>query len=231
MEFVYIQYRFGFPGGRELSFKLRLDPNTFESVEATPPSPAAWTTLANHQCPNCPLRPEERPLCPAALGLSRVLESFMSLDAFAPVQVEVTTPERTFLAKLPTQKALSSFAGLIMATSGCPHTVFLRPMARFHLPFANADETLYRATSMYLLAQHFRQKQGETPDLAFDGLTERYRQLQTVNTAMTDRLKSAYGRSAAAQAIGTLDLFAHNLPYDIRSDLEHLRRLFEPYFS
>lgn len=231
MEFVYIQYRFGFPSGRELAFKLRLDPNTFESVEATPASPPAWTALTNRQCPNCPLKPDERPLCPAAIGLSRVLESFMNLDAFAPVQVEVTTPERSFLNKLPIQKALSSFAGLIIATSGCPHTVFLRPMARFHLPFATADETLYRATSMYLLAQQFRHKQGEAPDLAFEGLTDRYRELQTVNTAMTDRLKNAYGKSAAAQAIGTLDLFSHNLPYDIRSELSRLRRLFEPYFS
>jgi hypothetical protein len=229
MEFVYIQYRFGFPGGREKNFKLRLDPKTWEAVEATPPSPPAWTVLTSHQCPNCPIDPLDRPLCPAALGLSRVLDGFVNLDAYAPVQVEVTTTDRTFTAKLPVQKALSSLAGFIMATSGCPRTAFLRPMARFHLPFASDDETLYRATSMYLLAQHFRQKAGEAPDYELDGLADRYRELQTVNTAMTERLREAYGRGAAAQAIGKLELFTHNLPFDIRSELARLRQLFDPY--
>ena len=34
--------------------------------------------------------------------------------------------------------------GLIMATAGCPWTDRLRPMARFHLPFATEAETVYR---------------------------------------------------------------------------------------
>jgi hypothetical protein len=231
MEFIYIQYRFGFPGGREQIFKLRLDPRTFEAVESTPSSPPAWTVLTSHQCPNCPIDPLDRALCPAALGLSRVLDGFINLDAFSPVQVEVTTPERTFTAKLPLQKALSSLAGFVMATSGCPRTSFLRPMARFHLPFASDDETLYRATSMYLLAQHLRDKSGEAPDYELAGLADRYRELQSVNTAMTERLKEAYGHGAAAQAIGKLELFSHNLPFDIRAELERLRQLFDPYLE
>ena len=51
------------------------------------------------------------------------------------------------------QQAMSSVLGLIMATSGCPWTDRLRPMARFHLPFASEAETLYRSVGMFLLAR------------------------------------------------------------------------------
>ena len=37
-----------------------------------------------------------------------------------------------------------------MALSGCPVLEQLKPMARFHLPFASVEETIYRAASMYL---------------------------------------------------------------------------------
>jgi len=230
MEFVYLQYRILMPAGREFSHKLRLDPVSFELVEATPANPPAWTALSNHQCPNCPLSADQKPQCPAALGLSRVLDHFTNVDAFLPTQTEVTTPERLLVAKVPLQKALSSLAGLIMATSGCPHTTFLRPMARFHLPFATDDETLYRATSMYLLAQYFIGKQGGTADYDMNGLVNRYRDLQAVNDAMGERLQSVYGKPGA-QTLINLDLFSHNLPYDIRSELTRLRRLFDSFFA
>ena len=57
-----------------------------------------------------------------------------------------------------------------MATSGCPHMDFFKPMARFHLPLANAEETVYRATSMYLLAQYFLQREGKEADMELEGL-------------------------------------------------------------
>lgn len=226
MDFTYIQYRFGLPGGQDLAFKLRLDPNTFEAVESTPNAPAAWAKLENHQCPNCPLKATDRPLCPAALAFSRVLDKFNGVDAFAQVGVEVSTPERVITARLPLQRALGSLAGLLMATSGCPRTSFLRPMARFHLPFATDEETLYRAASMHLLLQYLRAKQGERADFELEELAEQYRELQKVNTAMTSRLKDAFQQGAAGRAISSLDLFSHNLPYDIRSDLGRIRRFF-----
>lgn len=230
MEFSYLQYRFLLGGGRELAFRLRLDADTFEAIEASPSSPAEWTRLGFHQCPNCPLSADKQPYCPAASGLARVLDQFVSVDAYAQAQVEVTTPERSISARVPVQRGLSSLAGFVMATSGCPRTAFLRPMARFHLPFATDDETLYRAASMYLLAQYYVAKQGGQPDLDMEGLAERYRELRTVNSAMTARLKNAFGSAPAAQAITSLDLFSYQLPFDVRSDLARVRGLFEPYF-
>jgi hypothetical protein len=226
VEFVYIQYRIAGPDAPEVNLRLRFDPNTFESVEATPAVPPAWTALDFHQCPNCPLEVARQARCPAAVRLAPALEKCAAL-APGPVQAEVSTPDRGFSAQLPLARVLSSLVGLIMATSGCPRTRFLLPMARFHLPFANDDETLYRAASMYLLGQYYQHKQGHAPDIELEGLAALYRELQTVNTAMTTRLKASAGDSRAAQALVSLDLFSHSLPFDIKSSLARIRRLFE----
>ncbi len=231
MEPVTWQYRIGAPDGRALVFKFKLDPDTFETRDPRPAAPPKWTELTNHQCPNCPLKPDAHPHCPAAIALARVLDSIGKFDTLALVIAELTVPERTVSAKVPLAKALGSLAGLVIATSGCPRTAFLRPMARNHLPFATPDETLYRVVSMYLLAQYFVAKQGGEPDRELAHLTDRYRELQTVNTAMAARLKSAYASGPAANAITALDLFSHQLPIDVRLDLDRIRRLFEPYLT
>jgi hypothetical protein len=231
MEFVYIQYRLILPDGRDLLFKVRLDPNTFEAVESTPANPPAWTALSFQQCPNCPLDTQTQAYCPAALRLIPVMEKCGRLNPYASTQVEVTTAERHVSAQRPLQKGLGSLIGLLIATSGCPRTAFLMPMARFHLPFATDDETLYRASSMYLLAQYYRHKAGSQPDIDLDGLAALYRELQTVNTALTERLKAAAGNDSASHAIVSLDLFSHILPFDIKSSLARMRRLFQPYLA
>jgi len=231
VDFVYIQYRIVAPGMPEVSLRLRFDPNTFESVEATPRNPPAWTALDFHQCPNCPLEVASHRQCPAALRLAPALEKFSTLAPVRPVHAEVTTPERTFSAQLPLARVLSSLVGLIMATSSCPRTHFLLPMARFHLPFATDEETLYRAVSAYLLGQYYRGKQGHQPDVDLEGLATLYKELQVVNSAMTARLRASSGESRVAQALVSLDLFAHSLPFDIKSSLARVRHLFDAYLS
>jgi len=192
-------------------------------------NPPAWTVLDFHKCPNCPLDIARHRHCPAALRLAPALEDFAGLTPVRPVHAEVATPERNFSAQLPLARVLSSLVGLIMATSGCPRTRFLLPMARFHLPFANDEETLYRAVSTYLLGQYYKGKQGHQPDVDLEGLAALYRELQVVNSAMTARLRASSGESRLAQALVSLDLFAHSLPFDIKSSLVRIRRLFEAY--
>jgi hypothetical protein len=145
--------------------------------------------------------------------------------------MEVTTAERTIAATRPLQKGLSSLVGLVMAASGCPRTAYLKPMARFHLPLASEEETLYRAASMFLLAQYLRHKRGDSSDAELEGLTDIYRNLQAVNTAMTERLRAAAGSDAAGDAIMSLDLLSHILPFDIKTSLKQLRPLFAAYMA
>lgn len=228
MDFVYIQYRLRTNDGREMLFRLRFDPKTFEMVESTPDNLPPWTALDFHQCPNCPLSKDQNPNCPAAVRIAPTMKAFEALDAFVPVHVEVTLPERTIVAQKPLQKALASMLGLILATSGCPRTTALRPLARYHLPFATEDETLQRVTSMFLLGQYFSHKDGDKPDIDLDGLVELYRQLQVVNESLVDRLKAGGIKPAMSQAIMPLDMLSHSLPLNIRISLEKIRPYFDP---
>jgi hypothetical protein len=120
--------------------------------------------------------------------------------------------------------------GLIIATSGCPHTAFFRPMARFHLPLATEAETLYRAVSMYLLAQYFLKNEGRPADLDLAGLKNIYANVGIVNRAVADRIRNATKKDSAINALVLLDVFTMALPFAIEDSLQDLRYLFTPYF-
>lgn len=75
------------------------------------------------------------------------------------------------------QRGLSSLLGLILATRDCTYTRYFRPMARFHLPLASEEETIYRAASMYLLAQYLRANDGKQVDINLTRSAEIYKLL------------------------------------------------------
>ncbi|MBI5463043.1 MAG: hypothetical protein HY941_12730 [Gammaproteobacteria bacterium] len=226
---LLIQYRLRFADGTEKCFDLRLDGHSLDPVGRDTAAAPDWTAMDNHRCPHCPLDAVVHPTCPAACAIAEWVTAGNDLFSYEHVQVEVRTPERLITAETSLQRALSSLLGLALATSGCPHTAFLKPMARFHLPFASEEETIYRATSMYLLAQYFRFKQGDEADLDLSGLTQIYRNLHVVNTHMAMRMRSASEKDAAVNAVVILDMFAKTLPQTIDESLEEIRYLFAPY--
>jgi hypothetical protein len=103
-------------------------------------------------------------------------------------------------------------------------------MARFHLPLATAEETVYRATSMYLLAQYFLQKERYKADLNLEGLLEIYRNIELINKAMADRLRAIAEKDSAINALILLDIYAKTLPLAIEDSLKEIQHLFAPYF-
>jgi hypothetical protein len=124
------------------------------------------------------------------------------------------------------QRAVSSLMGLVMATSGCPHMSFLKPMARYHLPLATAEETIFRAVSTYLLEQYFRHKQALSVDLDLENLKKIYAEIRIVNIAMTSRLRTLCVQDSAINAVVLLDIFAKLLPSSVEESLEEIRYLF-----
>jgi hypothetical protein len=118
-----------------------------------------------------------------------------------------------------------------MATSGCPNMALLKPMARFHLPFATKEETVFRAASSYLLGQYFLRQRGMPCDLDFEGLAEAYLRIHKVNMGMAKRLRTISQGDANVNAIVLLDLFAHELPSAIDLKMKTLEYLFTPYWS
>ena len=159
-----------------------------------------------------------------------MVRRFENVVSYQDLRVVSQTAERTVTQRTTAQEAISSLMGLIMATSGCPHTTYFKPMARFHLPLATGEETMYRASSMYLLAQYFIQKEGGRPDLALDGLREIYANVQQLNSAMADRIRAAIHQDAAVNALVILDFFALRFSIEIEDQLAAIKPLFSSYF-
>ncbi len=219
-----IHYHFAFTDGTSSEFNVSLNRITLlaEVPESSVPS---WCQLQVAQCTNCPLKIEETPHCPLAMTLSPLVGTFSGRTSHDSATVTVTTEERTISTHTTLQRGLSSLLGLLMATSGCPHTRLFRPMARFHLPFSSAEETTYRAAANYLLSQYFCD--GEKRDWQLQGLAESYRALQQVNAGITQRLRQVCEEDAAVNAVILLDLFAKDIPYSIEEALEELSPLFK----
>jgi hypothetical protein len=140
--------------------------------------------------------------------------------------VTVLQAERQTYAETSAQQALSSVLGLIMATAGCPWTARLRPMARFHLPFANEAETVYRSICSYLLA---RELMGAKEAPGYAPLKELYENLHIVNRDMSRRLGAATRTDPARNAMALLDSYTTLLPAALESSLQELRPLFDAW--
>ena len=129
------------------------------------------------------------------------------------------------------QSGLSSILGIIMVTSGCPTLDYLRPMVGTHLPFASIDESIYRAMSMYLLAQFTRAKNGLEPDWTLKGLSKIYAEIDNINISIVKRLRAATEEDASLNAVVILDSFAKLVPMSINGSFGGMEDLFWPYLQ
>lgn len=223
-----IRYGLRWPQRGERTLLIVLD-DTSLAIVLDDTEPPAWTALENAKCQHCPLDATQYPYCPLAVALVEPLRLCTDAEANDLIQVEVVLGERTLNTTTSLQRAMSSLLGLIMPCSGCPHTEYFRPMARFHLPFATPIETLYRSAGMYLLAQYFRQRAGQTPDLELKGLERLYRNLHRLNRDFAKRLKRIDDVEAAHNALIFLDLFTIALPPALQDAMKPLAGLFEAY--
>ena len=222
-----ISYRFTLAANASVALDPRFDSRTITLLRDDLPPPD-WTRLAQDRCPNCPLDPARTVHCPAALALMPLVAQLEDLFSHDQVFLEVTTTERTISGQTTIQRAVSSLMGLLLAGSNCPHTLFFKPMARFHLPLASEEETIYRAASTYLLTQYFHQLRGREPDLSLEGLNQIYRNIQEVNRAMAQRLRQTSKTDSSINAIVLLDMYAKAMPYAIKQSLDDIAYLFEP---
>ncbi|HLP02618.1 MAG TPA: hypothetical protein VK163_11395 [Opitutaceae bacterium] len=226
-----IEYIFTLPDGSREVFLFQLDAETLELTTPQPLFMPGWTELGNHRCANCPLNAATHERCPLAASLVPVVHRLDGLLSWDLVRVEVVNAERTISQQTSAQRAIGSMLGLINSVSGCPHLSYFRPMARFHLPLASREETIYRATSMYLLAQYFRAHAGQSPDYSLHGLQEIYHNVQIVNAAMVQRLRHATESDYMVNAVVFLDLYAVAVQQTITESLEGIRHWFDHYLQ
>jgi hypothetical protein len=231
MEPITYQYRFRFESGREEIFDVRLDGTTLDPLEPPAEKPPEWTRLEYKKCSHCTLDPLEVFFCPLAVRLLPLVERMGDVVSIDNVDVTVALNERLITRSATAQEGISALMGIITATSGCPHTVFFKPMARFHLPFANTEETFYRAASMYMLGQYYRWQAGKSADLELEGLLHFYSRVATVNKGIADRLRAERREDGTVNAIVLLDMFVKSMPVQINETLEELAPLFQPYID
>lgn len=227
-----IEYRFRFKDRPEQVFTLRLRKPELQLETSASGVLPGWTRLEHHQCPNCPLSPATTPHCPVAVNLIGLMDAFMDCLSTEPADITVRVESREYTKRAPVQYGVSSLMGLMMATSGCPLLSKLRPMVQTHLPFATIEETIYRAVSMYLLAQYFRYQKQLKPDWDLEHLVELFEQIGQVNQAFSRRLVSINPKDASLNALANLDCFAMVTAFSITKDnLRELEPVFQAYLT
>jgi hypothetical protein len=234
MELITIRYSFIFgegPNAGEEVFDLHLDAENLQLQDNIPKELPDWTKLDFYQCSNCPLNVQTYTYCPMAANVVNIVNKFDSLLSYNEIHLVVTTKERRISQLTTIQRGVGSLMGLVIATCGCPHSVFFKPMARFHLPLANNEETIYRAASMYLLAQYFLKKKGKEVDWELKGLEEIYTNIQIVNFTFAERLRAATKTDSVLNALVELDIYAQTLSLVIEESLEEIRFLFKSYLN
>lgn len=226
-----ITYQFTLPDSHVERFELTFDAQSILLVNDIDDTPPFWTELAYHQCPHCPLTPEHQRHCPTALNLTTAIYRLDRVMSFEQIVVQVTNAQRKVQQTTSAQEGISSLMGLLIAGSSCPLTHFFKPMARFHLPFANKDETMWRAAATYLLARYFSENGLQASDMALDGLVKIYDNIAKLNDFMVERLRAATSKDSAVNALVHLDVYAKFLTPPLEDTLNHIRPIFTPYLN
>ncbi len=215
-----VKYLFKFDEDNGFSFKV--DPLRKKEKNKTPD----WVDLDYCKCENCPLKKEEYPDCPIAEDFYLLIEKIKDKISFTCAKVTVQTKHRVYYKKTDLQSGVFSLMGLIMATSACPHFKFLRPLAKYHLPFSSIEETLFRSSSLYLLEQHMNELKGKEYSYSLDGLRERYNKLEIVNKGLAKRIRKVSTGDAGRNAIVALNVFAQMFESQFENDFSILAESF-----
>lgn len=225
-------YIFKFSDGNLKDYNIQLDPESLSLIrEDEDHTLADWTRLEFEQCACCPLTPDADPHCPIALNIMELVDNFKEIFSYHDCTVMCRTDERTYSKETCVMEGLSAIFGVIMATSDCPIMEFLKPMARYHLPFSTIEETTVRTASMYLLAQYFRYKDQPDMKINFKTLENHYARVQQVNEGLLKRIKSVSSEDADKNAIITLHSLSQFLSMEIDYSLSGLEPIFANRFG
>jgi len=231
MDNLNFKYSFKLEDGSEENFDFIVNAETLRLVIDIPQPPPSWIDLEYHQCPNCPLDRKTDPCCPLAVNIAPAVERFSRVLSYENVHVKAIENNRTTSQETSAQMGVTSLIGLLIATSGCPFTDFLKPMVRFHLPFATEEETLWRATSTYLLSKYYLKKKGYNPEFDLKGLSEIYEDIGVINVAIIKRLQAATEKDSTLNALVVLDAFASSLSLDAEEFWEENEHIFMPFLK
>ncbi len=220
-------YLYRFEDGVTIKFDLLFDAETLALIPEKHVDLPEWTLLGYCQCANCPLDARTHARCPVAANFSGIVEKFKNFMSHDRVNVVCIVEERAYSKSTTVQMGVSPLLGVIMTTSGCPVMEQLKPMVRFHLPFASLEDTIFRMVSMHLVAQYLRHQAGKSSDWSLDGLSRIYAEVGEVNKNFADRMVGAARNDVNVNALVNLDAFAKMVPLAA----DKLLKKISPYFS
>ena len=223
----WFHYHINLEDGQQTEFRIVLDPDTLTMVPVSSGPYPAWTTLSHNQCKCCPLSVDTHDVCPIAVNIADLVDRFKNILSHKNCLVVCDTMDRSYSKQTSAMEALTSVFGIIMATSNCPVMNFLKPMARFHLPFSSIEETTARSTSLFLLGQYFEYKKGQVKSFDFDRLEKNYAKVQLVNEGLLARIRSLGNQDADKNAIITLHSLSQFLSLEMDFSLNTIAHLFE----
>lgn len=226
-----IIYSFSFRDGSQKTFPLLLNKADLSLRREAGGDLPLWVILDYHRCGNCPLDPAGTPYCPVAVNIAGIVDEFRNFVSHERAQVSVEVEERIYAKEATVQQGLTPLLGIIMTTSGCPILGKLKPMVRFHLPFASLTETIFRMSSMFLMAQFLRAQEGKSAVWSLEGLTNVYVEVGKVNRDFAQRLRVAAKKDANVNALVNLDCFATMVPLAADDTLREIRPYFAPYLE
>jgi len=218
---ICYHYCFTFPDRTVKEFHIECNAKTLLIQKPPPHACPEWTKLSFCKCPHCPLDENIYKYCPIAVNLVELVTAFGGSLSFEQVEIFIETRARSYTKQTALSKGISSLIGIYMVTSGCPVMEKLKPMVRYHLPFATNEETTYRAVSMYLFAQYFISKSGGRPDWDLKNLLQIYDDVRTVNEYFCQRFADfrLQDGDANINAMVILDCLADSLQFSIHIDL------------
>lgn len=218
---ITFNYKFKFHNGLEKEFNVKLDNKTLSLIKTGKEPYPEWTELKYYKCSNCSLNTALYASCPIAVNLVGLVHFFQSSISYEKVDLLIETETRGYVKHTTLQQAISSLVGIYMVTSGCPIMDKLKPMIRYHLPFATLKETLYRMITMYLMAQYFLYKRGKEADWDLKNLVKIYDDIRIVNKDFFKRISHGKSKDATLNAIVKLDMFAQQVSPSIDGDVLH----------
>jgi hypothetical protein len=230
-EQIRIIYDFKFQDGTSKKFGIHLDKENLLLLSDRNQDLPEWARLEYKQCSNCPLDKTLHPYCPVAANLPGIVQEFKGVTSKDNVDVIVVVKERTYVKTTSIKEGLSPLLGLIMATSGCPVMEPLKPMARYHLPFASLDETAYRTVAMFLVAQLIREQAGKNPKWGIEGLAKIYGEVKILNKDFSHRMIEAARSDANLHALVNLNVFALMVPMAAEKMLKEMTPSFSSYLK
>jgi hypothetical protein len=228
-EFAF-NFSFLFEDGKEKKVEIRIDESTLNLIRPQIKVPPKWTEITNFKCPHCPIDVDKFKYCPLAVNLNDVISDFTEFHSYDEVNVTIWTNARTYSKNTSLQSGLGSLLGIVMVANDCPVMGKLKPMMRYHLPFATLEETDYRVLSMYLLAQYVIAKRGGEPDWEMKNLKNLYEDIKLLNQNVCNKLKEIESKDALVNAVVKLNSFAEHVTFLLSKNMmQRLEILFQDY--